>query len=57
MIRYNSNKQVTIEEFKTPFEIRIDKENRWVKLAEKMPWDEMANIYYRNLSKDMGAPY
>jgi len=56
MIRYNSTKQLTIEEFKTPFEIRIDKGNRWVKLSEKMPWDELAAIYYRNMSKDMGAP-
>jgi len=26
MIRYKSNKQITIEEFKTPFEIKLDKE-------------------------------
>lgn len=56
MIRYNSAKQLTIEEFKTPFQIGIDKENRWVKLSEKVPWDELADIYYRNMSQDMGAP-
>jgi hypothetical protein len=47
---------MTIEEFKTPFEIRLNKENRWVKLGESMPWDALAKIYYRSMSLDMGAP-
>ena len=47
---------MTIEEFKTPFEIRLNKENRWVKLGESMPWDALARIYYRSMSSDMGAP-
>ena len=42
MIRYKSNKQLTIEEFKAPFEIKLDKENRWAKLAALIPWDELA---------------
>ncbi len=56
MIRYTSQNQLTIEEFKTPFEIRLNKENRWVKLGESMPWDALAKIYYRSMSSDMGAP-
>ena len=56
MIRYKSNKQLTIEEFKAPFEIKLDKENRWAKLAALIPWDELADIYYRGLSKKMGPP-
>lgn len=56
MIRYTSQNQMTIEEFKTPFEIRLNKENRWVKLGESMPWDALAKIYYRSMSSDMGAP-
>lgn len=56
MIRYNSAKQLTIEEFKTPFELQLDKENRWVKLACQIPWDELASIYHRKLSADKGAP-
>jgi hypothetical protein len=47
---------MTIEEFKTPFEIRLNKGNRWVKLGESMPWDALARIYYRSMSSDMGAP-
>ncbi|MBM3436492.1 MAG: IS5 family transposase [Bacteroidetes bacterium] len=56
MIRYKSFRQISIEEFKTPFEIRLDKENRWVRLARIIPWDDLAGIYYKNLSKERGAP-
>ncbi len=47
---------MTTEEFKTPFEIRLNKENRWVKLGESMPWDALAKIYYRSMSSNTGAP-
>jgi hypothetical protein len=47
---------MSIEEFKAPFEIRLDKNNRWVKLGESIPWDALARIYYRSMSSDMGAP-
>lgn len=56
MIRYNSCKQLTIEEFKTPFELKLDKNNRWVKLSQKIPWDDLASIYYKNMSKNEGRP-
>jgi len=56
MIRYNSNRQMTIEEFKTPFQIKLDKGNRWIKLGDSLPWDALASIYYRSMSSDMGAP-
>ncbi len=56
MIRYNSCNQLTIEEFKTPFEIKLDKNNRWVKLSQEIPWDDLAKIYYKNMSKNEGRP-
>jgi transposase, IS5 family len=56
MIRYKSNKQITIEEFKTTFEIKLDPENRWAKLAAMIPWNDLADIYYQSLSKMMGPP-
>lgn len=56
MIRYKSTKQMSIEEFKTPFQVKLDKENRWVKLGNSLPWDRLANIYYRTMSSDQGAP-
>ncbi len=56
MIRYTSTRQMSIEELKTPFEIKLDKENRWIKLGNSLPWDAKASIYYRTMSADMGAP-
>jgi len=56
MIRYTSFKQLSIEEFKTPFEKEIDNNNRWVILANSLPWDELANIYHKAMSPAKGAP-
>lgn len=56
MIKYTSQRQLAIAEFKTPFQANIDKKNRWVKLANILPWDSMANIYYSTMSPNMGAP-
>ena len=47
---------MSIEEFKTLFEIRLDKGNRWILLSNLLPWDALASIYYRTMSADMGAP-
>ena len=54
MINYQSTRQIGIEEFKTPFELKLSAENRWVKLASILPWDELAKIYHRKLSKNKG---
>jgi len=56
MIRYTSFKQLSIEEFKTPFEKEIDSSNRWVILSNSLPWDELANIYHKAMSPGKGAP-
>lgn len=56
MIRYKSTRQMSIEEFRTPFQVKLDKGNRWIKLGNSLPWDAMASIYYRSMSSDQGAP-
>lgn len=56
MIRYNSRNQLSLDLFETPFERDLDCNNRWVKLADILPWDALASIYYRELSSDHGAP-
>ena len=56
MIRYTPQAQLTLEGFETPFFQHLDKENRWVKLARFIPWDKLANIYYRRMNSDFGAP-
>lgn len=56
MIRYKSSNQLKLEAFKTPFEMNMDPANRWVKLAQAIPWDRLASIYYRYMSVNQGAP-
>ena len=56
MIRYNSPKQLSLEEFDWPFQTALDKDNRWVKLSECMPWDDLAEGYYQGLSDSQGRP-
>ena len=56
MIRYTSFNQLSIEEFKTPFEKEIDVNNRWVILSNSIPWDELANIYHKAMNPNLGAP-
>jgi len=54
MIRYISEKQLSIEEFKTPFETSLSPDNRWVELSKIVPWDKFASIYMSVMSTDMG---
>ena len=54
MIKYTSNKQISIEEFIQPFGGTLSKENHWVKLANLLPWDEMVSVYVKKMSRKMG---
>ena len=54
MINYTPQNQISLSLFKHPFEQELDKENRWVKLAALVPWDELAGIYSRKLQSDSG---
>ncbi|HYK46207.1 MAG TPA: IS5 family transposase, partial [Parafilimonas sp.] len=54
MINYQSQKQLRL--FETPFEQHLDANNRWVQLADKLPWDDLVKIYNKKLRADFGAP-
>lgn len=54
MINYTPQSQLSLKLFKHPFEQSLDKENRWVKLAAIIPWDELADIYGRKLDPGSG---
>ena len=56
MIRTHSQQQLTLPEFDTPFETALDKNNRWVKMANIIPWDELAVGYYSSFSTTQGRP-
>ena len=56
MIRYCSSKQLTLAEFDWPFQTDLDANNRWVKMSQCIPWDELAEFYYQGLSSGTGRP-
>ncbi|MDO9579824.1 MAG: IS5 family transposase, partial [Bacteroidales bacterium] len=56
MIKYNSDRQLTIEEFKTPFQTSLLADNRWVKLSKVVPWDKFASVYMSMMTVDFGRP-
>ena len=56
MYRHNE-KQLQFENFKLPFGGKLRSDNRWVKLAKQIPWQEIENIYSSSLSgSGKGAP-
>jgi len=56
MVKYTSTKQLSFEAFKTPFQRGLDPKNRWIRLAEMIPWDALAKIYMEKLCIDFGRP-
>lgn len=55
MLKYTSQNQLEIFDFKTEFESKLDPNNRWVKMAKLLDWDKFAVIYGRKFSGTMGA--
>ena len=47
--RYISPTQFVLENFKTPFEQELNPANRWVVLAHLIPWDEICNLYLKQV--------
>ena len=56
MIRCRSHQQIPLAEFEWPFQVALDEHNRWVKMSECIPWDELAEGYYQGLSSRRGRP-
>lgn len=47
MIKYRSQNQLSFEGFDTTFENQLNGNNRWVKLATLIPWDDLAKAKER----------
>ena len=53
---YQSLTQLTIQGFETPFAQKLDPTNRWVRLAEQVPWDKIVGVYLKQLNNQtLGA--
>ena len=51
---YQKNKQQTIDDFKLPFGGALSADNRWVKKAEMIPWDNIEGDYSDLFPGDSG---
>jgi hypothetical protein len=56
MIKYISENQLSIEEFKTPFQAKLNPDNRWVQLSKVVPWDKFASVYMSMMNTGFGRP-
>ena len=43
--KYLSPNQLILPEFETPFSKNLSSENRWVILAQRIPWDILVHTY------------
>jgi IS5 family transposase len=56
MYRRKDQHQLEFEDFYLPFGGKLRSDNRWVRLAKLIPWDELENRYASLFSEDQGAP-
>ena len=57
MYREESEKQQKLEDFYMPFGGHLNKDNRWVILSKKVPWERIENEYKEKLGNtEIGAP-
>ena len=42
--------------FELPFEGKLSQDNRWVIMANLIPWEEFEEEYAKNFAEDIGAP-
>ena len=51
--------QISFEDFETPLGMKLNKENRWVKRAENIPWEEIEKEYakiFKNKKGNVAKP-
>lgn len=54
MIRYTPSREISLSLFSTPFEQSLNPNNRWVLMEGLVPWDEMAKVFFKCMSSNMG---
>lgn len=50
--KYIGQTQGTIVGFETPFAQKLNPTNRWVVLADKLPWDTLVGIYIKQMNNE-----
>jgi len=55
---YQSVSQLTLEGFETPFAQKLQAQNRWVVLAQRIPWDDIVSVYDKQMrNRETGASH
>jgi hypothetical protein len=49
---YISQKQLTLAGFETPFSKELNPNNRWIILAQKIPWDALVSVYQSQMGNE-----
>ena len=56
MYRREHSNQLSLEDFFLPFGGKFSGDNRWIQLAEMIPWDELEDGYAAQFCKGFRAP-
>jgi hypothetical protein len=48
--------QISLADFSLPFGGKLSRENRWIKMAELIPWVELEDYYDAQFCMGFGAP-
>jgi transposase, IS5 family len=56
MYRKEESTPIPAESFELPFEGKLSSDNRWVIMADLIPWTEFESEYSLSFSAEMGAP-
>jgi len=56
MYHKQPHEQLEFPDFYLPFSGHLDPENRWVQLAQLVPWQLAEEVYHSGLCEDWGAP-
>ncbi len=55
MYRKSNQSSITSENFEVPVSFKLSSQNRWVIMAELIPWSDFEEEYAQNFSATMGA--
>jgi len=55
-IPYQSPNQLSIAGFESSFIKELDQNNRWIKLSDRIPWDELVGVYNSKMDGGQGRP-
>ena len=56
MIRYTPSSARSLSLFKATFEQSLSAKNRWVRMADLVPWDKRAGVFLSSMSQGEGRP-